>query len=323
LKIIPVMTLAVLILEVAIFAQENEAPQAPQNLRIVTDVTDFTELCAAPGVLVCEGFDSQEALDWDEGGGYAGKGFFWNGITPAPGQGTLDTNIKASGKGSLRFNTPDPNGPEGAGVAGQFRQPFGADFGEGSTFYIRWRMRFSPEMLALTKENTGGGRAFKNMIAHRGGSTCAATELTFENTYFDGYPIWYTACGARRVENVLPGSIYQRQQGDYATCQYPSNLGPTYCWHYSANEWITFYWKVRIGTWGENNSHLEAWAARGDGPFEKIFDKSDMRLTSSGDYNYLTLTPYMNGRASEGTPTHPQAYVWYDELIVSSQPIEP
>ena len=294
------------------------------NVNVTTPESDFAARCAAPGVLLCEGFDSQSALDWNGSVGAAGKGFFWNqggGPSPGPNQGTLDNNIKVSGGGSLRFNIPDSRAPEGSGNAGQYRQPFGASFGEGSTFYIQWRMRFSPEMLALNATNTGGGQGYKQIIVHNNGATCAATELTFTNNYFANFPTWYTSCGARSVINTLPGNTYQYEQGDYAACIYPGNLDSTHCWFFTANEWITFYWKVQIGTWGQPNSHLQAWAARGSGPLQMIFDKSDMQLDSSGDYNYLTLTPYMNRRAENGTPTHPQGYVWYDELVVSSQPI--
>lgn len=315
------LTWAVLGPGIAAPSNSAETPTPPKNLRLVggdapIGAADFLERCAAPGVLLCEGFDSQGVIDWD-----GRNGFFWNGIQTAPNQGTLDTTVKSSGAGSLRFNTPDPRVPDGAGTAGQFVKSFGKDFGEGTTFYLQWRMRFSPAMLALSKENTGGGQGFKQIIAHRRGSTCAATELTFTNGSFVGRPTWYTACGGRGVVNQISQYEYEYQQGDYDTCVYAHSLGPLNCWHFTADEWLTFYWKVRIGTWGQPNSHLEAWAARESGPFEKIFDKSDMVLTSSGDYNAVTLTPYMNARASSGTPTHPQAYVWYDELIVSGEPI--
>ena len=100
---------------------------------------DFGVRCQSPGVLVCEGFDSPAefaAAKWPAAGLYPA----WDGAL----RGTMDTTIKASGTGSLRFEIPSHSA---ANAAGSWQQPFEHNFGEGSTFYVQFRQRFSKEML--------------------------------------------------------------------------------------------------------------------------------------------------------------------------------
>ena len=287
---------------------------------------DFQRRCSAPGVTSCQGFDSLSSIQYNFS---TGQGFFWNGINPTPDQANhiLDAGVKTSGSGSIKLSTPDPEyfkyapqgSKDGAGVAGQVRISMGRSFDSGDTFYLQWRIRFDQNMLNITSTNSGGGAGFKQIILHYNSSTCAATELTFTNNNFSGYPTWYTACGARSVVINVPPGEYHYQQADYFNdCTYNNRSG---CWHYRADEWETMYWKVRIGNYDQPNSRVEGWAARGNQPFEKIFDKPDMVLSSSGPYNNITLTPYMNSRGSSSTPTNPEGHVWYDEIIVSTQPI--
>src|SRR5216684_240786 len=134
-------------------ASKNQEPaeQQPQ---------DFDARCHAPGVLVCQGFDSPLitiTAKWPAPGLYPA----WDGTV----RGTFDRAQKASGEGSLRFEIPSHSS---ANAAGYWRQPFGRNFGQGSTFYVQFRERFSPEMLTNNLET--GHLPQRRVHMRRGGA---------------------------------------------------------------------------------------------------------------------------------------------------------
>jgi len=264
---------------------------------------DFQARCSAPGVLKCVGFNSDSEI-------IPGLGAAWDGVL----RGTLDTSVKASGAGSLRFEIP-PFSP--ANTAGSWESSLGANFGPGTTFYVQFRQRFSPEM--LTTNFRGGG--WKQVIFHMKSKTCAAIELTTVNGYYKGFPQMYTDCGGRAFNVDLGNGDYLLQQGDYQ-CHY-QNPTPSTCASYQSNQWMTFYYKVQLGNWGQPTSHIEAWVAFEGQPFKKFIDMPNYSLdynsSPSDVYNYVTLLPYDTGK--DPTVNHPTAYTWHDELIVSTQPI--
>ena len=141
------------VVPVTLTITQGTTPPPPPPPSTNADV-DFQTRCSASGVLVCKGFDSASDFVpaiWPNPGLYpAGDGAF---------RGTLDSTVKASGGGSLRFEIP---GGTGANSAGQWRQAFGQAFGPGQTFYVQFRQRFSPEM--FTADFGGGG--WKQVIFH-------------------------------------------------------------------------------------------------------------------------------------------------------------
>ncbi len=120
------------------------------------ELADFDKRCHASGVLVCEGFDSADKFrpaKWPATGLYpSGDGQL---------RGTLDTSVKASGQGSLRFEIP-PHSP--ANASGYWRQMIGKNFGAGTTYYVQFRQRFSREML----KNNFGDTTWKQALFHNG-----------------------------------------------------------------------------------------------------------------------------------------------------------
>jgi hypothetical protein len=272
---------------------------------------DFQARCGAAGVLVCKGFDSAADFTiatWPNSGLYRNNN---NEI-----RGTMDASIKTSGNGSLRFEIASNSPPD---VAGYWRQDSGQQFGQNSTFYVQFRQRFSPEM--LTNDWTGAmGTWWKQVIFHGAASTCADVELTTVNVYTAGLPYMYTDCGSRGI--VTNGGVppYLLQQGDY-NCPYGNTSGSN-CYRYTSNEWITFYYRIHIGTWGSANSTIEAWVAPDGQPIKKWINMPNFTLFNDGpgpNYSHVTLTPYMTGKNT--SVSHPTAYTWYDELIISTQPI--
>ncbi len=190
-------------------AQGGEAQGQESAKRGVaeTQPQDFNTRCQTAGVVVCQGFDSpliNIAAIWPAPGLYPGGD---NMI-----HGKFDRSQKASGEGSLRFEILSHTGQN---AAGYWRQPFGRNFGPGSTFYVQYRERFSPEML----KNDWGDTTWKQVIFHNEKATCGDVELTTAQYYHAGFPIMYTDCGGRGIVTNNGNPPYKLEQGDY-NCWY-------------------------------------------------------------------------------------------------------
>jgi hypothetical protein len=275
---------------------------------LAADDADFNARCTAPGVIKCVGFDGAADIQHN------------STLYPAAGgafRGTIDTGIKASGNGSLRFEIPAGSG---ANASGYWSAYMGQQFGANTTFYVQFRQRFSQAMLD-TRFVTGSGSTtyWKQIILHKAGSSCASIELTTGNIQNRGFPQMYSQCGAQPLDTNLPGGDYGLQQGDY-DCRYQN---PSDCSFYQANEWMTFYYEIHLGSWGTPSSYIKAYVAYEGGPMLQFIDLPNTRLnynnSPSDTYDTVDLLTYMTGKS--GSQSHPTAYAWYDELIVSTQPI--
>jgi hypothetical protein len=287
----------------------RELPDSSKN-PLPTDPQEFYLRCHSAGVLVCVGFDSPTDFVPAKWPG--------SGLYPAGDQvirGSFDTTVKASGKGSLRFEIPSHSG---ANAAGSWIQRFGRNFGEGTTFYVQFRERFSPEML----KNHWGDTSWKQVIFHNAAATCASVELTTGQYYHDGFPIMYTECGGRGLYTNSGTPPYLLEQGDY-NCWY-GQYNAKSCFMYPANAWVTFYYQVSLGHWGKPDSSINAWVALDGQGYRQWIRMPHFILRNEHpgqDYDSLTLLTYMTNKdASKDLPT---AYAWYDELIVSTEPIAP
>lgn len=293
-------------------SRENSLQGLRNPVEGTSGTQDFRTRCAAGGVLVCQGWDSHSELIpgvWPNTGLYRG----WDKVF----HGTIDTRIKASGKGSLRFEILPFSE---ANVAGQWVQRFGRGFGENSRFYVQYRLRLSPEMLTTDWEGAMGTN-WKQSIFYYHDSNCAQTQLVTRNKYINsGIPMMYTECGARLLipRDEEPPLL---QQGEYE-CYWGDPRPRGRCLFYLPDEWMTFYYEVSIGNWGKPNSSVRAWVAFDGQPFKLWIDLRRFTLNDDSDgvgFDTLTLTNYMTNKRS--TASHPTAYTWYDDLIVSSQPI--
>lgn len=273
---------------------------------------DFETRCKAPGVLVCEGFDSADkfvpAKDPSSGLYPA-----WDGVY----RGTMDSSVAASGKGSLKFTIPSFSD---ANSAGYWKQAMGKNFGEGNTFYVQFRQRFSPEMLTNT---WGVDTYWKQAIIHNGPQTCADVQLATINQHRQGYPTMYSRCGSDNFYVDLRNGDYLMEQGDY-NCHY-HNINSHDCFMYPDNTWITFYYRVSVGHWGRADSTIKAWVSLPGQLYKQWIDMPNHKLYNDSpgrDFDTVTLLVYMTGkdRTKNGGPT---AYTWYDELIVSTEAIAP
>jgi hypothetical protein len=289
---------------------------------------DYATRCAAAGVIKCVGFDNtttdivRGVNLWPDGNGTYNGG--------------LDSSMKTSGGGSLRFDLPPP--PHAApNISGRWSNDvtplFGQVFSEGSTFYVQFRQRLSPEMVVDSWNNS----TWKNVIFHYNTRSCGQIELTTSNYWGAPLAQMDTDCGGRGMWTNTAGTAWTStppmlmQQGDWAsTCSYGSNYS-TSCYTYTANEWLTLYYRITIGTWDQPNSTVEAFVAReGSTVYKQFIKMNNFILHCNGTcttlpdkaegYNNLTFTPYMTAvTANDGPST--TAHMWIDELIISTRPI--
>ena len=297
-----------------------------------TALQDFQTRCAQTGIIVCQGFDDPAV--------FAPAKWPASGLYPDAGgtiQGAMDTTIAASGAGSLKFTVPSLASANSSGYWRQLFTPNLSDgptnakmFGANSTFYLQFRQRFSIEYLTNNWLTSAGAKTFwKQEIMSNDNSTCGNIELTTVNWNQRRYPTMYSQCGADGFVVNLNNGDYLEEQADAAgvgyNCHYQTaNNTATSCATYPADTWVTFYYKVSIGTWGQPNSTIQAWVSVGGGPYTEFVNMTNHTLyedTPAGaDYDMVTLLTYMTGRSSTAN-AGPTAYTWYDELIVSSQPI--
>lgn len=288
---------------------------------------DFAARCSAPGVVKCFGFDNT-TTDIVRGTNTFpdGSGVFRAG---------LDTATKASGGGSLRFDLPPP--PQaGANLAGSWVPVggWGRTFSQNSTFYVQYRMRLSSYMV---QPGSWDGMIYKTSIFHSGGKTCASIELTTSGYYGSPMAQLDTDCGGRFMWSTLDGTQYTNappllmQQTDNLKCVYGTDYAAN-CVNFVADEWMTLYYRVQIGTWDQPNSQIDAWVGRDGQPLRQYVKMRNFLLSCNGScttspdkddgYNNVTLTPYMTHLPTTAGPST-AAHMWFDEFIVSTQPIAP
>jgi hypothetical protein len=289
---------------------EGRAAESFQTSPQRKELLEFSARCHEPSVLVCQGFDTSAD--------YIRAKWPSSGLYPAADEilrGTMDTSVKASGKASLRFEIPS-HSP--ANAAGSWRQGMGREFGEGSTFYVQFRQRFSKELL----KNNWGDTSWKQVIFHNAGATCADVELTTGQYYRDGFPIMYTDCGGRLIATNAGIPPYKLEQGDY-NCWY-GEYNAKNCFLYPVDQWVTFYYQISIGHWGKPDSSIQAWTALDGQTYKQWIKMPNFILKNENpgkDYDTVTLLTYMTSKSL--LISQPIAYTWYDELIVSTAPIAP
>lgn len=309
------------------------ARRAPENPRSFSSGEksdqDFKSRCAASGVVRCFGFDDWAITDPH--------------VRPPWGlkqkRAIIDTSVKASGAGSLRFEIPPYSGPD---TSGNFSIDFSDDsatqFGSGEEFYVQWRQRFSPELLNTVYAEANGWKQALIGEGDRPGAladSCTQLELVVQNTYQRGFPQMYHSCG-QKDGNYEPLQSWNKalndimlQQGDVA-CRYEDQKSSS-CVRYVPAEWMTFQIHVKIGTWYQNDrvyhhdSSVQLWVARQGQPSKLVIDfrpgspQGGYDLAnnnpSRAKYGKIWLLPYNTNKSP--LQSHPTAYTWYDELIIS------
>lgn len=254
---------------------------------------DFKARCDAAGVLKCMGFDTDAGLEGKQGGA------------------KVDKDLKVSGSGSMFVDIP----PSASSAPGNVVVKLGADIKEGSALFLQWRQRFSPAMV-----NTDlGGEGFKQIVIYDA-QPGTNVEVAMLNLKYAGYPNFYTAMGASYFEKKLTGGDVTRQwHGDTVIC---TEKDPGKCMKYQPDQWMTFYFEMHIGTWGQPNSIVKVWWGAENKPLTQFIDISDYTFKSesaSSAYRTIWIGPYSLGRSGSGFA---QASTWFDEFIISKEPIK-
>lgn len=319
---------------------------------------DFAERCAGAGVIWCVGFDTQSEVNQVGQTRYAAASgaesvvdnpqSYPDNIGP---DGHLypavDFSHAASGAASLRLTAnavgvANHSGGWYLGSAGTGTWP--ETFSAGETIYLQWRQRYD---FAYTNEvNWGGlgGGGVKQLILWRDGSSCSDLEFVVADSGSRGYPQGYTNCGANPLYQCPAGSSstnchpyntdYQPLSGHQQFLyQYGTSLTDFNCmrnfettigcgyWRNHYDRWWTYYLEIEIGSPGEANSYIRAWLSRGNGePMRQFINFGPFPWSYESDKSIqnLVLTLYKTGKESD---QHPAATSWYDELIISSEPI--
>jgi hypothetical protein len=318
----------------------------------VTEVgtVPFANRCAAPGVIKCVSFDTAADAPPDTAGN-ACTGLLPCVLPDANGvfQAHIDNTVMASGGGSLRFDVPASAGQNSSGesrvsLGGRFGPP-GSAATNGTTFYVQFRYRMDANMAALWKAWAPNGEGQKIFAVlnedSSGGSTCQSEAIVYQNIFYRGFPQAGTNCVNIGLYEGSSPNIKYENGADYQCLQnqaFTDSSCAMMTWH--PNEWYTFYCKYVLAQWdpnaasGWNTGHntVMCWVAREGQPLKQFLNftavplQSQNGLAGSG-YNALKFYPYDTSRTGGATcgsannqPCSP-GKIWYDEVIVSTQPI--
>jgi hypothetical protein len=331
-------------------AGNTSAPSAPASATTQSQIasppggsSDFQTRCTQPGVIKCVAFDSTAEITGEWGKNPQGS------LRGSAGGPVIDSLIKASGNGSMRFTIP---AGQVGGAAGSFFANFSNDlsvqFGGNSEFYIQWRMRIDNNFYSATQGRAG----MKHSITGTGSrpgvpvSSCTDLEIVIQNNGSRGFPAMYHSCAGGPINYVgfeQPFGSYDFKLQNARPSPYclysqtPSTRFPPAgnCFPYFPNEWLTFQQHVKLGPkqqkadgfWYFVGSHIDLWIAREGKPSEHIFnwgphdlEASAIRGSGGGTddqrYGQIWLLPY------SGEGIYPAGGVtWYDDLIISRSKI--
>jgi hypothetical protein len=319
----------------------------------IADAQDFQTKCQGPGVIGCWGLDSPSELfyNWPTGtvcdAAFAGKTnhpFGLNRLGPGNtaaaiqnGQcvfPVIDTSIKQSGAGSLKFTIPSNSGANSSGFYSEvFKRLPGGGFAYigpgsplGNVFYFQFYQRFDPNFVSINYQCAGGCGGWKQMIWYGNpplGSSSSSIEVTHNNGWQRDVPQMYGQQGHDDygIEDAV-GCTSQKagslQSGYASRPNYRAPLNPT-CKHYIPDTWMEFTGRVEIrGSSNAPASRVQLWV---DGTL--VIDYGSAKVAwgdSDGDgFGSFQVTPYHTNKDS--SQVHPVGFTWIDSIIVSTQPI--
>jgi hypothetical protein len=314
----------------------------------------FAEKCLKAGVVNCFDFDRPGVLHYawpagtvcDDvfrgksnqqfGGDRHGRGntvaVVQNGRCVFP---EIDATTFHSGPGALKITIPSNSYADSGGY---FTEVFERDrdgrslttyIGPGSpvgdVLYFQVYQRFDENFLATDfrcLEGDCGG--WKQMIWYGNppdGASASSLEVTLFNGWQRGVPQMYGQIGADYygVQDVR-GCAYNRgTSGAGSGFASHINYAEPLCVAYKANQWMEFTGRIEIR--GESNqptSRVQLWV---DG--EPVVDYQQAKIDWAGSagngFGQFLLSPYHTKK--DGSQVHPDGHTWYDDLIISTQPI--
>jgi hypothetical protein len=363
-------------------ATGGELPQLPP-------AAGFKERCEGSQVVLCDALDdgrvkgvgiTKRTPEATLPEALAGKYRDWRWCIKPTGNGNprapaIDLKTKASGSGSLRFTIASSSDANDSGYCQfDFTPDNSVQFGEGDSFFVQYRVRFSCELLfvdcnpksptykaerrryrVLGRPPGTAAGGFKVSILGEGDdarlryptSSCTLLELAIVNTRQLGIIGGYHSCGWYLGHTEYYG--YRRGNGLFdvqPTGRRGRVEGGRHCWNLDldsghtvdraskdcvlwwADEWMTVTQEVTIGHWATQSkdparsSNYRLWVSREGGPPILVFDHDlNLRMPEAPflKYGKIWLLPYHTNK--DPVETHPEAYMWFDELIVSRAPI--
>lgn len=305
-----------------------------RGLRIAFDADqDFLARSTAPGVFAVDPFDEVADLgdDWTAHGGIGVPERF--GYKPGAGTNAstpvIDTDIKVSGAGSLKF-TLNSGSQEAGGGRWQTKFPASlgsgtyVEIGENEEFWAQIRFRVNAGWLEMAQQNQGS-----KFLDFGDGSENPALVMQSQNNFL--YPMLYTG-----------GPSFQLRDGVFIQpprlCA-PLVTGPTDCFALEADQWVTAKFHLDIFDKRPGGTHWDArirmWLKRYGQPKELVVDYGPDTAsydTNSpdgfpcdghpGGYPGWILFPFTTGKGTHGSGnTHATAHLWFDEGLLSRQEI--
>lgn len=350
---------------------KNAVEPSAVALPLRTDETpvafaSFEARCNAPEVVFCDPLDTEGPWGVDASGnrrlmknndgttGLPTQRWWqrWRGVVnKAVGEvegaikPSIDTTIKTSGTGSLRFVLPAFSRPAGGGLfTTNFSDDLSQTFGEGDTFYVQYRWRANcdfiyfdcePESPSFKTERrffrkiSGRPTAFKLSIVGTGdpaigysANSCTTLEIVLKHSA-DHALTGYHSCGWYRgfMEKVGRYSL-DRQPGGVYTC--PTRFGAprtkmrwgataNTCFRLDSGRWHTIQMQVSIGTWQPNRG----------GPNKDIPSNSKIKIWAAdeGEPQRLVVAHnlYLRG---PGQPDGRYGKIWLMPYMTKKDPNE-
>jgi hypothetical protein len=315
--------------------------------------TDYANRIAASSATASQGFDNSSLFVAVT----SGNGFYRSGATTPVSTyplGIQDTTIYRSGASSVRFTIPGLSDDE---PGGWYAQGYGFDLTAGSTVYFSFAQRMDSNFVTEKAPQKGGGTTYwKQFITNwwDGGNefnSCGNPDFVFVNDYNEGFPLGYLQCGQDPLQvssSLAPHNIFNEfnQQlitsgsyngttqtltggsldSSFYNCPYASTQPNANCFDYPVNVWVTYMCSIQMGTFGTASSTIQCWVSTPSSPAWRQIIYSPNHIITQDQPNYtlnvMQLLPYWTSR--DGTVSAGgTANTWYDELIISKNPIPP
>ena len=315
----------------------------------------FQTLCSQPGVIKCVDFETPIPLSF---GGFDNTGILSGDITTPSLDSTVAASGNSSLKFTIPPNADE--GSAGSYFT-NFSTDLSTQFGANSEFYVQWAQRFSAEFLAYSDADGNGWKQVDIGTGDQSNGrqffSCTDTEVVTQNTFYLGFPMMYNSCTGSsshqafdnlfepfgtfdggftdyKLQNGRPSPYCLRSQ---AFSNPPASFFPPLgnCFGYFANEWMTFEVHIKTGPRGSAgvpgaspndefvNSYVQLWIAREGQPGQLAISFGPYNLSAGGPaddqkYGKVWLLPYDTGK---DTINPVEMDTWYDNLIISTQPI--
>lgn len=266
---------------------QSVIPPAYWGLPLCSAEARVPDACDQPGVVICDRFNGQPPV----GAIYQASSKM---TKPYIKDGVLWMEVVSGGgkdTGHIRYHPPFVG--EGGFIAFSYRKMLDAEAIKhpGMKDWILWGPRWAPSYTSQQLVATHIYPPQVQILYRSGGLGLAPTfadgDKAFQNGDFD---CRYRAARADRVDG---------------------------CHTKVANQWAHYYVEVRVGHFGQPDTRITNWV-RTDGAWQKVHDFTTMLPSQVA----LEALAFMDYRTNEGYYEHPLGLTAFDDIIVSTQPLD-